>query len=106
MMLYLQGILSRLKAYSEKDPLFKNFLSDDANIKRTNNKSVDPRSIFLLRSFKKRSSRQAIGKSKKQILFLLKGLLRMHRQNVSAEVNEDYRKRIKDIIKKLRYEMT
>ena len=105
-MVYLQGILSRLKDASENNPLFQNFLANDANIKRTNNKSVDPRSIFLLRSFKKRSSRQAIGKSKKQILFLLKGLLKMHRQNVSAEVNEDYRKRIKDIIKKLRYEMT
>jgi len=102
----LQRILSRLKDASENNPLFQSFLANDANIKRTNNKSVDPRSIFLLRSFKKRGATRTIGKANVQILFLLKDLLRMHRESVSAEVNEDYRQRNKYILKKLRYEMT
>ena len=105
MMVHLQDILSQLKDASESNPLFQTFLANDANIKRTNNKSVDPRSIFLLRSFKKRGASRTIGKANVQILFLLKDLLRMHRKNVSAEVNEDYRQRNKYILKKLRYEM-
>ena len=100
-------LLSRqVKEESEKNLPFQNFLSDDANIKRTNNKSVDPRSIFLLRSFKKRSATHNIGISNVQILFLLRDLLRMHRKNASEEVNEDYRQRNKIILKKLRYVMT
>ena len=105
-MVYLQEVFSKLKEESEKNLPFQNFLSDDANIKRTNNKSVDPRSIFLLRSFKKRGATRTIGKANVQILFLLRDLLRMHRNNVSAEINEDYRQRNKFILKKLRYVMT
>ena len=51
----MQEILSKLNTDTNNDAWFQNFLSNDANIKRTNHKSVDPRSIFLLRSFKKRS---------------------------------------------------